>query len=158
MSAAPLADPENALRFIYAGNARVTLVSRMTGARYTYRVRALPPTKWDSERREYVEVDGPPSTWLVQLLVGSDNNSSYKPLGLSNDTTLLVPTQNSRYSVESKPFRAFKYAIGNLRRGEIPEDLEIWHEGRCGKCNRALTVPESIATGFGPECSRSLAA
>ena len=32
--------------------------------------------------------------------------------------------------------------------------LEVWHEGRCGRCNRALTVPESIASGIGPECAK----
>jgi len=32
--------------------------------------------------------------------------------------------------------------------------LEIWHEGRCGRCNRKLTVPASIALGIGPECGQ----
>jgi hypothetical protein len=30
--------------------------------------------------------------------------------------------------------------------------MELWHEGRCGKCGRALTVPESIESGLGPVC------
>lgn len=37
----------------------------------------------------------------------------------------------------------------------FPEGFEFWHEGRCGKCARRLTVPESIAQGFGPECARN---
>lgn len=36
--------------------------------------------------------------------------------------------------------------------GVIPPSLEVWHEGRCGRCGRALTVPESIASGIGPVC------
>ena len=37
--------------------------------------------------------------------------------------------------------------------GKKPSDigLEVWHEGRCGKCGRKLIVPESIARGIGPE-------
>lgn len=30
--------------------------------------------------------------------------------------------------------------------------VEVWHKGKCGRCNRDLTTPESIANGFGPEC------
>jgi hypothetical protein len=33
---------------------------------------------------------------------------------------------------------------------------EVYHEGRCGRCNRKLTVPESIETGLGPECASKL--
>ncbi len=47
---------------------------------------------------------------------------------------------------------AFSWAWRKMLRNELPDQLEIWHEGRCGRCNRKLTVPESVASGFGPEC------
>jgi hypothetical protein len=28
----------------------------------------------------------------------------------------------------------------------------VWHEGSCARCGKKLTVPESIESGFGPEC------
>lgn len=31
--------------------------------------------------------------------------------------------------------------------------LLYYHEGRCGRCARRLTVPESIINGLGPECA-----
>jgi len=34
----------------------------------------------------------------------------------------------------------------------------VFHEGACGRCGRTLTVPESIASGFGPECIRYVCA
>ena len=34
--------------------------------------------------------------------------------------------------------------------------FEFRHEGRCGRCGRALTVPESIDTGFGPHCAAEM--
>jgi hypothetical protein len=43
----------------------------------------------------------------------------------------------------------------NLRKF-LPECIEIWHEGKCGKCGRQLTVPSSIETGIGPECIKTL--
>ena len=39
---------------------------------------------------------------------------------------------------------------------ELEDYIELWHEGRCGKCGRVLTVPTSISTGFGPDCLRRL--
>jgi len=30
--------------------------------------------------------------------------------------------------------------------------LNFFHEGKCGKCGRKLTTPESIKNGFGPTC------
>jgi hypothetical protein len=48
--------------------------------------------------------------------------------------------------------RAFDWTWRHIARGIMPDALEIWHEGRCGRCARRLTVPESIAQGFGPEC------
>jgi hypothetical protein len=39
---------------------------------------------------------------------------------------------------------------------DLPESLEIWHEGSCLRCGRKLTVPESIESGYGPECIKSV--
>lgn len=33
--------------------------------------------------------------------------------------------------------------------------LLYYHEGRCGKCARKLTVPESIINGIGPKCAKA---
>jgi hypothetical protein len=49
--------------------------------------------------------------------------------------------------------RAFDWMWTHLLRDAIPGMLEIWHEGRCGRCSRKLTVPESLKSGFGPECA-----
>lgn len=34
--------------------------------------------------------------------------------------------------------------------------LLYYHEGRCGKCARVLTVPESIINGIGPICAKKM--
>lgn len=35
---------------------------------------------------------------------------------------------------------------------KLPYGYDIKHEGKCGRCGRNLTHPQSIETGFGPEC------
>jgi predicted metal-dependent hydrolase len=32
--------------------------------------------------------------------------------------------------------------------------FNVHHEGKCGRCGRLLTVPSSIESGIGPECSK----
>ena len=49
--------------------------------------------------------------------------------------------------------KAFSWAWGYIKNDVLPVKLEIWHEGRCARCNRKLTVPSSIESGFGPECA-----
>ena len=36
--------------------------------------------------------------------------------------------------------------------GFLPISVRFWHEGRCGRCGRTLTDPESIKRGLGPVC------
>lgn len=64
---AQMTDPAQIREFVLAGNARLTLVSRKTGARFTYRVRAA-------------KGDGPASHF-VSVLTGPENNTDYGYLG-----------------------------------------------------------------------------
>jgi hypothetical protein len=34
----------------------------------------------------------------------------------------------------------FDYVLNKLKTNKLPEFVEVWHEGKCGKCGRALTV------------------
>lgn len=127
-----------------AGNATLTLSSRRTGARFTYRVR-LPD-------------DGDGSFRFVSLLTGPDNTADYAYLGLLRGDAL-VRTRRSRIGEDAPSFRAFAYFARHvIGRGVLPPELEVRHEGRCGRCARPLTVPESIDRGLGPECAGRMAA
>jgi hypothetical protein len=48
--------------------------------------------------------------------------------------------------------KTFKTLLESIAKGALPSGWEFRHEGRCGRCGRTLTVPESIDSGFGPEC------
>ena len=32
--------------------------------------------------------------------------------------------------------------------------VKVFHSGKCGKCGKKLTTPESIKSGLGPYCSK----
>jgi hypothetical protein len=127
------------LRFANAGKATFTLVSTKTQARFTYRLTA-----------------NDDSTCLfVALLNGPDNEADYRYLGrISRGVFWLgrkVPREGD-ISRDAPSAKAFDWTWRQLAKGQLPDAVEIWHEGRCGRCNRKLTVPASIASGFGPEC------
>lgn len=120
--------------FVMAGNAIFTIKSIRTGGRFTYRIR--------------LSEDG--RVYFVSVLTGSDNENGYAYLGIIRDGQY-HRGQKSRISTEATSAKAFEWFFRHL---EAINDTEIkfWHEGRCGRCGRKLTVPESIASGFGPEC------
>jgi hypothetical protein len=68
-----------------------------------------------------------------------------------------VPGKKSRIGPDAPSAKAFAWLFPKLAAGAKLDDLvELYHEGRCGRCGRTLTVPESVATGFGPNCAAEL--
>jgi len=137
----------DARQFIRAGKATVTLVSKKTGNRFTYRVSL-------ARDRETGEPSGD-GTLFVGLLSGPDNNSDYQYMGRISRDVYWHGRKNPQPGDISKnalSVQAFAWTWRNLVQGTMPTQLQVWHEGRCGRCGRRLTVPSSIAQGFGPEC------
>jgi len=66
--------------------------------------------------------------------------------------TFKVKKHKTEVSKDSQSVKVFSYIYQKLKEKNLPEFVEFWHEGVCGKCGRKLTVPESIESGFGPEC------
>lgn len=136
-------------RFILAGNATFTIVSRKTGDRYTYKV-----TKKENQfdRRQHV--------WFVALLTGPDNNSSYDCIGLLKKNGMFNWTFNrtKRYTTSNAPsIKGFEFFWEHLdTKVQLHPMIQFYHAGRCGRCGRTLTVPESVESGFGPECAGRL--
>lgn len=135
---APLTSAADVQRFALAGNARITLRSTKTQARFTYRIRQSKDGK----------------VWFVSLLRGPDNGDDYTYIGLiKGDKSFTFSKKlpvGETLSSSAKAFEWFEHQV--IANSKMPETLEVWHEGRCGRCARPLTVPESISHGFGPEC------
>lgn len=134
--------------FVMAGNATITLESLRTGRHLTYKVS---------------RADGDKPLWFVALLTGPDNDSDYTYLGLlrpgDNGIVTLCLTAKSRMTDDSEPVRGWRYMWRHVHVFKnMPPEMEVHHEGRCGRCGRKLTVPESIERGIGPECATHMGA
>lgn len=138
-------DEDQVAPFVLAGRAVFTLRSRRTGARFTYKI-----SKARKERTH------DKTCWFVSVLTGPGNESDYSYLGYIRGErfTFQFTFQPNRSNVgaTAPSVQAITWFLGRLFAGRDLPDLEVWHEGRCGRCGRTLTVPESISSGFGPEC------
>jgi len=121
--------------YVFGGKAVFTLVSEITGNRFTFRVR----------RSE----DG--QVYFVDLLVGPQNTDDFEYVGHVKKGNL------DRFQAYNASHGKIDTILGWFfeRIHRAPEELsqlEFWTSGNCSRCGRVLTVPESIAIGMGPTC------
>lgn len=137
-------------RFVTAGKAYFTLVSKVSGARYTFKV---------TRAKDNPAYRNPFPTYFVSVLSGPDNTSSYLYAGMLQNTNLgwrIRQTRGSRVSSGAKSYQAVDWYLSRVLNGRAASALaqvEFIHAGRCGRCGRMLTVPESVEIGLGPECA-----
>lgn len=135
---------------VQAGRSILTVRSRRTGARFTFRF-----TRPEAEPGRVRPI------W-ANVLTGPDNESHYEYLGTiwpdGGSAFRYAHGKKSRVTADAPSAQAAAWVTRNLgpRASVLLEEAEWWHEGRCGRCGRRLTVPESIATGFGPDCATLL--
>jgi hypothetical protein len=145
-----LTDAKAALKYMTGGKAYITLVNLSSGNRYTYRIEL-------ADKRNPSDLD----RYFVAVLIGPDNWSNYKYMGMiskcSNGSLSFRRTQGSKIAEDAPSYIGFNFCFEQIK-NNIIEGFEVWHEGKCGRCGRKLTVPESIASGFGPECITMLGA
>ena len=130
---------DNPAQFALAGNARFTLVSKSTQTRFTFKVK-------QSEDNATMH--------FVSVLTGPDNWSNYSYLGFIRRGVYFHGGQKAKIQATAPSAKAFDWFWRHLSAGKdtLSSLVEVHHCGACGRCGRALTVPESIKSGFGPEC------
>ena len=131
----------DAIKFIFAGNATVTILNTKTGNRFTYNIKKL-KTSTDEN-----------PLFFIKVLTGPD---VYTFIGSMYKDKKYRHSQKSKISENAQSVKVFNYVVLKLIENKLDECVEIWHEGKCGRCGRQLTVPESIETGLGPECVKMI--
>lgn len=126
------------IKFFELGKAIFT-VSNPSNKHYTYKIKLK---KFEKN-----------SCWFIYLLTGPQNTSDYTYLGVYVPSIHGVRiTAKSKYTEDSEPVKVLKWALARIANDNLPVGYKIQHEGRCGRCGRTLTTPESISRGIGPEC------
>lgn len=131
------------VRYMFAGQSTFTLKSVDSGRRFTYKIKTFQPKD-----------EAKPVISLVSLLTGPDNEGDFTYLGIIRNGVFNL-TSKSRMSADAAPVKAISFTMKwLLAYSTLTPKIEFWHSGRCGRCGRKLTVPESVELGIGPECNR----
>ena len=135
----------DAKTFILGGSAVFTLTSLKTGKHFTFKVK---------EKKE--EGLNGPNLRFVNVLAGPDNHSFDESvyLGFIPSVGKLQIVSGKKGRPDAPSFKALAWVLAHLNNDNLPEQVKIQHEGRCCKCNRVLTHPESLDRGIGPECAK----
>lgn len=127
---------ENIARYIYAGKAIFTILNPKSGKRFTYKV---------STPRNNPEA----SIRFVSVLRGPENTRDYCYVGYIKNNRFIYGGEKAGVSAEAPSMRAFNWFFHNM----LSDRIEVYHEGKCGKCRKKLTTPESVSMGLGPYCA-----
>jgi hypothetical protein len=125
--------------FITAGNATFTILNEASGNYYTYNI------------KKHDEHD----LWFVKTLVGGNTYEfigTYRP-NAKYPTRIYTHGRNSTVDEKEVSVTTFKWVYSRfLNNQDKYPTVKVFHTGKCGRCNKKLTTPESIKSGIGPVC------
>jgi hypothetical protein len=160
MTHSHLINHNSALPLLLAGKCTFTVKNSQNGNRFTFKINR-PKTgdiKNKNDRRNALR--------FISVMTGPDNETNYKYFGtikILNDIDFdgnqdfeYTFSQKAKISKESQSVKVFEWFMHWLRRGKLPEFIEIWNSGNCCKCGRKLTDPLSIELSIGPECRKMM--
>ena len=125
---------EKALDYILAGKSYVTFQNPTTGNRHTYKI-----LKHKTDNVYFVHVLTSPDTYMF---LGTILNYVFRH------------SKKSKVSTDARSLIVFDYVFYHLTMSSLNNSIEIFHDGKCGKCGRQLTDPISVETGLGPYCRK----
>lgn len=127
-------------QFVYSGNSIFTVRNVETGNRFTFKF----------TRKKNIK-EGENDVVFVKVLSRPDNTSDYTFLGTVFGMADFRHSPKSPFGADCQSSKVAQWLVKHM--SALPAKIEVWHEGRCGRCGRKLTVPESIESGLGPECA-----
>jgi len=134
--------------FVLAGRCTLT-IELPNGNHYTYGINGK-----DSDGKF-------PPSWFVSLLTGPNNETDYNYLGMLEPHSGNVRlTRASKFTEETLPVKLIQRVIKRIWVNELhivkQHGYNVHHSGKCGRCGRKLTTPESLERGIGPECIKAM--
>ena len=117
----------------------------------------------DTKRRTYkVNKAKDGDVVFVNLLIGQDNtnfnNYHYIGLLIFKPNLTFRPKKQQTYGKNNEAVSLSYYFLNDLISNILHKpdfeklEPEFWHEGKCARCGKKLTVPESIKKGMGAIC------
>jgi len=100
------------------------------------------------------DADFAPGKTVVSYLCGSDNESSYKGFAFVSANGSITVWKSFRNGPLARTGEELRILFQSPTELEAAGLRYAERSGRCRRCGRTLTVPTSLAAGYGPECAR----
>jgi hypothetical protein len=126
-------------------NGHYTIKSSKTGDHRTFKIHT------QCDKAEFA-----PGQRIVSLLTGSENDadSSYTGFAFIDDQGIHVWAKKRGEGLwEVYADMLWTLSLDGANSRWAQKGFTIMGEGRCLRCNRLLTTPDSIASGIGPVCA-----
>lgn len=135
-----------ALPYMLAGKSEFVLHSTKTNQDFCYRLNKK--EKIDKEN-EYI--------YFLNIKQGRD----WKYAGViwfKNEENKFYFSKGAKGEIDSNNLdvKSLVFVLNKLQQGLEPQYCLVYHTGKCGRCGKKLTTPESILTGLGPECCKKV--
>lgn len=91
--------------------------------------------------------------WFMYSLCGPDNTQNYRYIGC-----MYINVEN-KFRFKNFPkndgpaARAARWFVNRINIDRPMKTCQFLHSGKCSRCGRLLTTPESIQKGLGPVCA-----
>ena len=128
-----------------AGKAEITIKSKKSGEHITFKITA--PSKITPLGGRVTDHDA--TIRFVNIMRGSEQ---FLYAGVLTEHGI-EPTGKSKVLPRHKAFQGVAWFIRQVAKGGSLDAVEVAHAGKCMRCGRKLTHPQSIESGFGPECA-----
>jgi len=123
--------------FIFAGNATFTVLNSDTKNRFTFKIK--------KHKEEEI--------FFVSVMTGSSNYNSFTYIGTYFPNKGYKRSVKSRITPDAMSAKTITWFLNKFIHNQKPyTTVKVFHEGKCGRCGRKLTTPDSVKSGFGPEC------
>jgi hypothetical protein len=124
---------------LLAGNSRLTITNPVTGQWIKVKMK----------RRKDRETGKPGNCYFLSLALLQDGDLGHRYVGAYfADSGRFKPGRDA----SAREVQIAEFLIRAIRNPQLLQSAEIEHCGKCFACGRTLTVPESIRSGWGPEC------
>ena len=144
---------DKALEFMLAGCSEFIMKSGKTGHKLRYKLDKKLSTQMKNS-------DGSLGGDYIYWLNTAESNGTFVYAGVlffDNKTKQFKFGKGARGNLNYNDVRvkSILYVLNRLYKGETSVNVEIYHVGKCGRCGKRLTDPESIERGLGPMCAKA---
>lgn len=137
-------NPLRLRELFFAGNSTLTFQNQATGTHMTVKVRQA---RDKQDRKKKLPI------FFVNVSLLRDQNTGFVFGGTFFTDTMTLKLSKHAPS-ESQLGKVMMWLFHSVQNPQVLRDkkVSLLHEGRCCRCALPLTHPESINSGFGPDC------